>query len=99
MKLQMNAIHFTADQKLLDFIQSKADKLETFYDRIQSGEVFLRLDKGEHSRENKVIEIKLRLPGTTIFSKQQNTSFEAAADEAIESLRRQLKKYKDKLSK
>lgn len=99
MKLQMNAIHFNADQKLLDFIQSKADKLETFYDRILNGEVFLRLDKGEHSRENKVVEIKLHLPGTSIFSKQQNTSFEAAADEAVESLRRQLKKYKDKLSK
>ena len=42
MKLQMHSIHFDADVKLLDFIQKKVDKLETFYDRIIDGEVFLR---------------------------------------------------------
>lgn len=96
MKLQMHSIHFTADQKLLDFIQLKVDKLETFFDRIVDGEVFLRLEKGAHARENKVVEIKLNLPGTAIFAKEHSTSFEAAADEATESLRRQLKKYKEK---
>ena len=97
MKLQMRAVHFTADQKLLDFIQKKTNKLDTFFDRILDGEVFLRLDKGEHSKENKVIEIKLNLPGTSIFAKEHSTSFEAAADAAVESLRRQLKKYKEKV--
>jgi putative sigma-54 modulation protein len=97
MKLQMHSVHFDADQKLLNFIQKKADKLETFYDRIIGGEVFLRLEKGEHSRENKVVEIKLNIPGTTLFAKEQSTSFEAAADEAVESLRRQIKKHKEKL--
>ena len=46
MKLQMHSIHFDADQKLVNFIQKKTDKLETFYDRIIDGEVFMRLDKG-----------------------------------------------------
>ena len=45
MKLQMHSIHFDADQKLIDFIQKKADKLDTFYDRIIDGEVFMRLKK------------------------------------------------------
>lgn len=40
MKVQVHAIHFNADQKLIDSIQAKLDKLETFYDRITSGEVF-----------------------------------------------------------
>lgn len=96
MKLQMHSLHFTADQKLLDFIQRKADKLETFFDKIHDGEVFLRLEKGEHARENKLVEIKLNIPGTTLFAKEKSGSFEAAADEAIEALRRQLKKYKEK---
>ena len=43
MKLQMHSIHFDADQKLLDFIQMRLDKLETDYDRITEGEVYLRL--------------------------------------------------------
>ncbi len=96
MKLQMHSLHFTADQKLIDFIQKKADKLDTFFDRIQDGEVFLRLEKGDHAKENKLVEIKLNLPGTTLFAKEKSSSFEAAADEAIEALRRQIKKHKEK---
>lgn len=97
MKLQVNAVGFKADQKLINFIQEKADKLNTFYDRIQGGELFLKLEKGEHSRENKVVEIRLNVPGQTLFAREINTSFEAAAMEAVESLRRQLHKFKEKL--
>lgn len=95
MKLQMHSIHFDADQKLIDFIQKKADKLETYFDRIQDGEVYLRLDKNEKNA-NKIVEIKLNVPGKQFFAKHQTDSFEAAADEAIEGLRRQLKKHKEK---
>lgn len=95
MKLQMHSIHFDADQKLVDFIQKRADKLETFYDRIIDGEVFLRLDHSE-SKDNKIIEIKLNIPGQQLFAKEQSKSFEAATDVAIEALRRQLKKHKEK---
>lgn len=95
MRLQMHSIHFDADQKLLDFIQKKADKLETFYDRIVDGEVFMRLEKNDN-RENKVVEIKINLPGDQLFSKEHSTSFEAATDQAVEALRRQLKKFKEK---
>ena len=96
MKLQMHSIHFTADGKLIDFIQKKADKLDTFYDRIIDGEVFLKLDKDD-SMENKIVEIKMNIPGQQLFAKENGKSFEAAADEAIEALRRQLKKHKEKL--
>ena len=95
MKLQMHSIHFDADQKLIGFIQKKADKLDTYYDRIIDGEVFMRLDKNSRS-DNKIVEIKMNVPGKQMFSKNQNGSFEAAADEAIEQLRRQIKKHKEK---
>lgn len=91
----MHAIHFDADSKLVDFIQEKANKLDTFYDRIIDGEVFMRLNQ-DASKENKIVEIKLNLPGSQIFAKEKSRSFEAAADEAIEGLRRQLKKFKEK---
>jgi len=91
----MHAIHFDADSKLVDFIQEKANKLDTFYDRIIDGEVFMRLNQ-DTSKENKIVEIKLNLPGSQIFAKEKSRSFEAAADEAIEGLRRQLKKFKEK---
>ena len=99
MKLDIQSIHFDADQKLLDFIQKKCDKLETFFDRITHGEVFLRLEKGDNTRDNKVVEIRLHIPGTTLFASEQNTSFEAAADEAAEALRIQITKAKEKMQK
>ncbi len=91
----MHSIHFDADAKLVDFIQRKADKLETFYDHIIDGEVFMRLDNADN-RENKIIEIKLNIPGEQLFAKTKSKSFEAATDEAVEALRRQLKKFKEK---
>lgn len=96
MKLQMHAIHFDADQKLVDFIQRKADKLETFFDRIIDGEVFMKIEHDD-SKENKIIEIKLNIPGNQLFAKEKSKSFEAATDDAIEALRRQLKKHKEKM--
>lgn len=96
MKLQFHSLHFDVDQKLVDFIQRKVDKLETFYDRIIDGEVILKVEKDE-AKENKVVEIKLNIPGTQVFSKEHAKSFEAATDEAVEGLRRQLKKRKEKM--
>ena len=95
MKLQMHSIHFDADKKLLDFVQKKVNKLETFYDRIVNGEVILKIDNDEE-RENKVIEIKLFIPGSMLFAKEQSKTFEAAADVVVETMKRQLKKHKDK---
>ncbi len=95
MKLQVHSIHFDADQKLIDFIHKKVDKLETFYDRMVDGEVFLRLNN--EGIENKTVEIKLNAPGQNFFAKEQATSFEAATDLATEALRSQLKKFKAKV--
>ena len=53
MKLKIHSIHFDADQKLVDFVQEKVDKLDHFFDKIIDGEVFLRLDKASNN-ENKI---------------------------------------------
>jgi len=92
MKLQVHSIHFDADIKLIDFIQKKLNKLETFYDRLVDGEVFLRLNN--EGIENKTVEIKLRVPGNQLFAVEKARSFEAATDLATDALRTQLKKYK-----
>ena len=63
MKIRVQSIRFDADKKLLDFIQKKADKLDQFYDKVISGEVYLKLEKVE-DEANKVTEIKLTLPSS-----------------------------------
>lgn len=97
MRLQMQAIHFDADAKLLSFIQQKMDKLDTFYDRITSGEVFLKLDKNEKSKiHSKLLEVKIYVPGGTMFVTQKGSTFEEATDLAVEALKMQVKKFKNK---
>lgn len=96
MKIRVQSIHFTADSKLLDFIQTRVDKLDQFFDQIISGEVYLKLENADNE-ENKITEIKLLLPGNDLFAKEKCKTFEEATDKAIESLRRQVDKHKEKL--
>ena len=96
MELRVHSIHFDADRKLLEFISKKVDKLTTFDDKLISGEVFLRLDKSD-DYSNKVAEIKINVPGTELFAKKQCASFEQATDLAVDALRRQIKKHKEKV--
>jgi putative sigma-54 modulation protein len=91
MQVQIHSIHFDADARLLEFVQTKLDKLLTYNGDIQSCEVFLRVEKND-SRENKVVEVKGHLPGHELFAKRRATSFEAAMDEVHEALRRQVMK-------
>lgn len=95
MKLQMHAINFDANAKLLDFVQRKVSKLETFYDHMVDGEVYLKLNN--EGTENKTVEIKINIPGNQVFAKEQAKSFEKATDLTTEALRRQIKKYKEKI--
>ncbi|MDG2363924.1 MAG: ribosome-associated translation inhibitor RaiA [Flavobacteriales bacterium] len=91
MKVQIHSIHFDADKALLAFIESKLQKLTVFNDTIISSEVFLRVEKRDR-KENKLVEIKLHIPGKELFAKRNSISFEAAADEVVEALRRQIAK-------
>ncbi len=95
MKLYTQSIHFDADTKLLDFISKKTSKLDTFHDKILNGEVFLRIDN-DSQQENKIVEIKINVPGHHFFAKEKAKTFEAATDEVVETLKNQIKKYKEK---
>lgn len=96
MKVQVQSVNFNADQKLITFIQKKLDKLDQFYDRIIDGEVYLKVDNN-NTKQNKISEVKLNIPGHELIVKKQCKSFEEATDMSAEALRRQLKKHKEKL--
>lgn len=97
MKLKIQSVHFDATQKLLDYIEEKLNKLDTFYPRIIDGDVLLRVEKNDRSK-NKILEIKLNVPGNTLFVKEQDTSFETAAIKAVEGIKKQLINHKEKYS-
>ena len=97
MKMNVQAVNFNADQKLIDFMQRKLDKLDHFYDKIIDAVVYLKLDNN-HSKENKIVEVKLNIPGNDLIVTKECTYFEEAADQASLVLGRQLKKRKEKLA-
>ncbi|TAH27145.1 MAG: ribosome-associated translation inhibitor RaiA [Cytophagales bacterium] len=96
MKLHIQSIHFDADVKLLDFVQKKLDKLDTFYDRIVEGEVLLKLQNVD--KNNKLVQVKLSIPGNDLLAKEEGASFEEATDKVYDSLKRQLTKHKEKMA-
>jgi len=96
MQVKIQSIHFDADQKLLDFIQEKVDKLGHYYDGVMGGEVFLRLEKSKDT-QNKIAEIKIQTRTGELFAKRQCKSFEEAVTESADALRNQVKKHKEKV--
>jgi putative sigma-54 modulation protein len=96
MKTTINAIKFDADRKLVLFVQSKVKKLSKFYDEILAAEVFLRLENTQEI-DNKMVEIKIEIPGNSLFSRKQSKTFEESTDLAIDALKLQLIKHKEKL--
>ncbi len=96
MKVKISSLHFKTDQKLDNFIESKVSKLQQYHPQIAGSEVILRIDN-DSSRENKVAEIKLDVPGADIYAKKHSKSFEEATDLAVIALKKQLLKHKEKL--
>ncbi|GAA0741164.1 MULTISPECIES: ribosome hibernation-promoting factor, HPF/YfiA family [Flavobacteriaceae] len=96
MKVNTQSVNFSADKKLLDFIQKRMDKLDLFYDKVIQADVYLKVENTSE-KENKIFEARLSVPGDRFVVKKQCKTFEEGADTAVSSLERQLKKRKEKL--
>ena len=97
MKVHTQSVHFSADKKLLAFIEKKLSKLEQFFDRILRADVLLKLENSGQVKD-KIVEVKLMLPGSILYVKETSKTFEASIDYASMALKRQLMKYKEKMS-
>ena len=96
MKVNTQSVNFNADQKLIDFIQKRMDKLEMYYDKVIKSDVFLKVENTS-GKENKIFEANVHVPGDSFVVKKQCKTFEEGTDMAVASLQRQLKKRKEKL--
>lgn len=96
MKVNTQSVNFNADMELIQFVQSRLNKLETFYDKVISSDVYLKV-QNTSVKENKVVEIKLNVPKDNYVVKKQCKSFEEAIDSACNSLERKLIKRKEKM--
>ena len=96
MKVNVNAVNFSVDRKLVVFIQERLTKLEKYYDKVVSADVFLKVEKTSE-KENKVVEVKIHVPGDDFMVKKQYGTFEEALEVSAESLERLLVKRKEKV--
>ena len=91
MNIHIQCINFVADKKLKYFVSKRVNKLISIKDSIINADVYLKVDKPD-AYNNKIVEIKLHLPGKDLFAKRNSTTFEGATDEVTEALRRQILK-------
>ncbi len=98
MNVQIQSVKFDADKTLLDFVEAKMSKLDRFVERATGADVILRLDK-DHDRGNKVAIIKLEVPGDDLVAEFRSKSFEESVDGAIEALKKQIEKHKERFAK
>jgi putative sigma-54 modulation protein len=96
MNIRINAVKFDADSKLVEFIEKKVGKLARYFDDIIDVEVFLKLDNTV-TLENKVVEIKVDIPGSDLFAQKQSKTFEESTDLAVDAIKQQVQKHKEKL--
>ena len=92
MIVHVQAIHFDADSKLIDYVTKKIEKLQQYHDRIIKVDVFLILDNVVHTIKDKIAEIRVHVPKSDFFVKTTSKSFEASFDEALEAIVQQIKK-------
>ncbi len=95
MNIQIHSVRFDADKKLINFVYQKVGKLTQFGEDIVNAEIYLRLDN-DQERENKISEIKLNLSGGPLFAKKQSKTFEEATDNAVDALKKQITRHKQK---
>lgn len=95
MNTNIHSVGFVTDQKLEDFILKKVSKLDALHDKIINADIYLKLDSHDHVKD-KVVEMKLNIPGATLFASETTKAFEESTDLVLESIKRQLSKRKEK---
>lgn len=95
MKVFIQSVNFNADSDLLKFAEVKVQGLTKFHDKIIDAEVFLKV-QNTSDKENKISEIKINIPGSELIVKKETKSFEEGISVGVDSLKRQLKKSKEK---
>ena len=98
MNVNIQTVHFDADEKLVELVTRKVEKLNTFHDRITNVDVFLKLDNLVHTIKDKVVEIKVNVPKHEFFVKTSSKSFEESFEAAFDSIINQIKRKKEKLA-
>ena len=97
MEIKIQSIHFTATEKLQEYIDKKVSKLEKANDIVRV-DVILKVVKPETAM-NKEVGINVHVAGAELRAEKVCDTFEEGVDLCCDSLTRQLQKHKEKHAK
>ncbi len=96
MEIRIQAVKFTATEKLEAYINKKLQKMAKLSDDIVSIDVYLKVTKPE-TAQNKEVEIKVQAPNVEFFASKVSDTFEESTDLAVDAIDKQIVKHKEKL--
>lgn len=94
MNVQLQTVRFDANDTMKHHVQKRIEKLKRFHDRITDVEVYLKSEN--RAARDKIAEIKINIPGSSLFAKHESDKMEESIDKAYDSIVGQIKKYKSK---
>lgn len=96
MQIVIHPVDVNMTAGLKEYVQERLNKTFKNYSFITNIEVYLKKTSEANEEKAFVVEGIIRLPGPEIFAESTAKSHDAALNETIDKLRRQLQKYKDK---
>lgn len=93
MEVIVQFVSMPTSETMETFVLERLEKLGKKYDWVLSADVFYKLEN-DTTGKGKICDIRLSIPGPVIFATSNETSWEAATDETIRDLEKQLKKRK-----
>lgn len=96
MEVNVQFVKMPTSEYMESFVLKELEKIEKKYEWLIKAEVFYKLEN-DPTGKGKICEIQVSLPGPRIFASSNEESFEAATDETIKDLDRQLKKRKSEM--
>lgn len=96
MEINVQFLKMPTSESLEAFVQKKLVKLAKKYEWLIRAEVFYKLEN-DTTGKAKICDIRLSMPGPIIFATTSAESFEAATDETLRDIEKQLKRRKGEM--
>ncbi|HCH01504.1 MAG TPA: ribosome hibernation promoting factor [Vibrio sp.] len=93
MQMNITGHHVDLTDALTEYVNTKFQKLERFFDHINNTHVVLRVEKLDQ-----IAEATLHVNQGEIHASSQSENMYSSIDDLVDKLTRQLNKHKEKLS-
>jgi len=94
MTVKFQYVNTDVSETLSTFTEKKLNKLAEKFDFIISAQVYFKHEDQNHDA-GKICNVELSLPGPRVFAASNEKTYEAAVNETIRDLKKQLNKRKE----